>query len=303
MNILISGGTGLIGRPLIQSLVSCGHKITVLSRKSGKRPDSPSVHFLHWDGKNVESWASSLSEIDAVINLAGESIGSFPWSQRRKQLFRESRLDAGKALISAIHTANHRPGIFIQASAVGFYGPHGSELVDETCKTGDDFSARLCVDWEASTAQAESLGMRRVIVRTGVVLSAQGGVLPLMALPVRLFVGGKLGSGVQGIPWIHVEDEVRAIHFLLENTSAQGVYNLSSPNPAANETFLKTLAEVLKRPFWFHAPRAVIKLALGDMSTLLLDGQFVVPRKLIESGFKFKFEALRPAFQDLLLRE
>jgi uncharacterized protein len=288
---------------LIQSLVSSGHKISVLSRKPGKTLDLPNVNFLYWDGKNVESWGDSLNRVDAVINLAGESIGNFPWSQKRKKLFRESRLNAGKALMGAIRNANHRPNIFIQASAVGFYGPHGNEIVDETFMAGGDFSARLCIDWEASTGEAEGFGMRRVVIRTGVVLSAKGGVLPLMALPVRLFIGGKLGLGSQGIPWIHIEDEVRAIHFLLENPSARGVYNLSSPNPAANEVFLKTLAEVLKRPFWFHAPRIVIKLALGEMSTLLLDGQFLVPRRLIESGFKFKFETLRPAFQDLMLRE
>jgi uncharacterized protein len=302
MNILITGGTGLIGRPLIRSLVSSGHHITVLSRNSKHQSDYPNVEYQQWDGQNVTSWGSSVNQVDAVINLAGENIGSFPWTRKRKQLFRESRLKAGTALVNYIRNARPRPSIFIQASAVGFYGPRGDERIDETSGSGNDYSARLCIDWEASSAEVEEIGVRRIIMRTGVVLDRAGGVLPLMSLPVRLFAGGRLGTGNQGIPWIHIVDEVNAIKFLLEDESACGVYNLSSPNPVSNSSFMKTLAQVIKRPYWFHVPQGVIRFALGEMSTLLLDGQFMVPGRLQESGFKFKYEKVAIALQDLLKR-
>jgi uncharacterized protein (TIGR01777 family) len=302
MNILIAGGTGLIGRPLIRSLVSSGHQIVVLSRNSPKHSNSPSVEFLHWDGENVPSWGSSVNHVEAVINLAGENIGSFPWTRKRKQLFRKSRIKAGNALVNAIQIVQPRPSIFIQASAVGFYGPHGDERIDETSGSGTDYSARLCIDWEGSSAGVEEMGIRRIIIRTGVVLERSGGVLPLMALPVRLFAGGRLGKGNQGIPWIHIDDEVNAIKFLLENDSARGVYNLSAPNPTSNSAFMKTLASVLKRPYWFHVPQSVIRFALGEMSTLLLNGQYMIPSRLLNNGFKFIYETLGLALQDILNR-
>jgi len=302
MNILITGGTGLIGRPLIRLLVSSGHHIVVLSRNSSKQSIYPNVEFQQWDGQNVTSWGSSEYKVDAVINLAGENIGSFPWTKKRKRLFRESRLKAGSALVNAIRSAQPRPSIFIQASAVGFYGPRGVENIDETAGSGIDYSAGLCTEWEASSADVEEMGLRRIVIRTGVVLDKNGGVLPLMALPVRLFAGGRLGTGNQGIPWIHIDDEVNAIKFLLENDSARGVYNLSAPNPVSNSAFMKTISIMIKRPYWFHVPHKVIRFALGEMSTLLLDGQFMVPSRLLDSEFKFRYETVELALQNILNR-
>jgi hypothetical protein len=299
MNILITGGTGLIGRPLTRSLISNGHEITVLSRSLKKVSTSPAVQSLSWDGHTVTGWGHQINKIDAVINLAGENIGSFPWTEKRKHTFRESRLAAGNALVEAIRNAESRPGIFIQASAVGFYGPHGDDLVDESVSPGDDFSAKLCIDWEASTSPVEALGLRRIIIRTGVVFAMEGGVFPLMALPVRMFVGGRLGSGMQGLPWIHIEDEVNAIRYLLENEQSHGVYNLSAPNPVSNADFTQTLAKVLHRPYWFHAPQFVIRIALGEMSSLLIDGQYLIPKRLVEAGFNFKFIVVESALRDL----
>ncbi len=299
MNILITGGTGLIGRPLIHSLLSNGHRVTVLSRNIKKISASPALQVLEWDGRTVTGRGFQLHKIDAVINLAGENIGSFPWSVKRKRTFRESRLNVGNVLVEAVRNAESRPRVFIQASAVGYYGPHGDERVDESTAQGGDFSAKLCIDWEASTKPVESMGLRRIIIRTGVVLANDGGVLPLMALPVRLFVGGRLGGGGQGFPWIHIDDEVNAIQYLLENEYSQGVYNLSAPNPVSNADFTQTLARVLHRPYWLHAPQFAIKLVLGEMSTLLLDGQYMLPKRLVEGGFRFKYELVESALWDL----
>jgi len=299
MNVLVTGGTGLIGKPLIQSLRAKGYDVTVLSRNIKKMSVSPGLQILEWDGRTDTGWGRQLSKMDAVINLAGENIGSFPWTEKRKRIFRESRIGAGNALTEAVQQAEPRPRVFIQASAVGYYGPRGTEQVDESAEPGDDFSAKLCVDWEASTEKVESLGVCHIIIRTGVVLANNGGVLPLMALPVRMFAGGRLGAGRQGIPWIHIFDEVNAIQFLVENETTQGIYNLSAPKPVSSADFIKTLSVVLRRPYWIHAPQSALRLVLGEMSTLLLEGQYAVPKRLLEGGFTFKYKSAESALRNL----
>jgi uncharacterized protein len=299
MRILIAGGTGRIGKPLIRALISSGHKVVVLSRSASKISATSEISRITWDGKTTTGWGGILNEIEVVVNLAGETIGSFPWTPKRKKKFRDSRLDAGHALVSAIRDARERPKIFIQASAVGFYGSRGYERVDEATGPGDGFSAKLCCDWESSTEEVEVIGVRRIIIRTGIVLENNGGVLPLMVLPVKLFVGGRMGSGEQGIPWIHIDDEVQAIRFLLEDETAQGVYNLSAPTPVSNAEFIKVMAKVLNRPYWFHVPENVIRFALGEMSTLLLDGQYVIPKRLSALGFKFRYDTIESAAMGL----
>jgi hypothetical protein len=241
-----------------------------------------------------------MEEIDAVVNLAGENIGSFPWTEKRKRKFRDSRVAAGNVLSKAIEESKGKPSVFIQASAVGFYGPRGNEEVDETASSGGDFSSRLCIDWEDSTKKIEDLGIRHVIVRTGIVLDKKGGILQQMALPVKFFVGGRIGSGKQGIPWIHIDDEVNAIVYLIKNNVAQGVFNLSAPVPVSNAEFMKNIAFFLHRPYWLHIPQSAIKLALGEMSAVILNGQFMVPRKLLNLGFSFKYVTIEQALHDVL---
>jgi uncharacterized protein (TIGR01777 family) len=299
MIILITGGSGLIGKPLIQSLIDHGHKIIVLSRNKKRTSGNPSIRILEWDGLTISDWRTSINHIDAIINLAGENIGSFPWTPKRKREFLNSRQNAGRVLVEWLRMTGFRPEVFIQASAVGYYGPHGEEPVDESTAPGADFSARLCIEWERSTQPVESMGVRRIIIRTGVVLAKKGGVLPLMALPVRFFLGGHLGNGRQGFPWIHIKDEVNAIRYLLEDQRTQGVYNLSASHPVPNSEFFHTLAKVLKRPYWFHAPDFAIKIALGEMSTLLLDGQYLIPRRLLDSGFIFDYDFIEPALKNI----
>lgn len=298
MKILIAGGTGLIGKQLIRSLISDGHTVVLLSRSADKLPPVKGITAVNWDGKTTTGWAELMKNVDAVVNLAGKNIGSYPWTEKRKREFRDSRVAAGNALSKAIEESQERPSVFIQASAVGFYGPRGEEEIDETASSGGDFSSKLCVDWEDSSKRIEDLGIRRVIVRTGIVLDKKGGILQQMALPVKFFVGGRLGSGKQGIPWIHIDDEVNAIIFLIKNSAARGAFNLSAPVPVSNAEFMKNIAFFLRRPYWFHVPQNAIKLVLGEMSALLLNGQFMVPRKLLNLGFTFKYLTIEQALRD-----
>jgi uncharacterized protein (TIGR01777 family) len=208
-------------------------------------------------------------------------------------------VDAGLAIADAFQKVDKRPPVLIQASGVGYYGPCKKETVAEDSPAGNDFMATVANTWEASTRIVDALGVRRVIIRTSLVLNAHQGVLPLMALPVRFYAGGPLGHGEQGVSWIHLDDEIRAIRYLLENDKARGAYNLSAPNPVSNADFIRALAQALARPCWLPTPAPLLRLALGEMSTLLLDGQYVIPQRLVNLGFVFRYETVQQAFLDL----
>lgn len=299
MKILISGGSGFIGSALTHSLLADGHQVWVLTRQPARVRLPSGVQPVRWDGRTSQGWVSVLAQMDAVVNLAGENVGQWPWTGKRKQTIRNSRVDAGLALAEAFQKVDRKPAVLIQASGVGYYGPCGAEAVTEETPSGNDFMASVAVNWEASTKIVDSLGVRRVVIRTSLVLDARQGVLPLMALPVRFFAGGPLGSGQQGVSWIHLEDEVRAIRYLLENDKARGVFNLSAPNPQPNADFIRALAQSLSRPSWLPAPAFALRTLLGEMSTLLLDGQFVIPQRLVNLGFVFNYETTTQAFQSL----
>jgi len=211
----------------------------------------------------------------------------------------ESRINAGQAFALAFEKVSPRPRVYLQASGVGYYGPRGLEPLNEDVPAGNDFLANIALQWETSTRLLDSMGVRRAIIRTGLVLDAHGGVLPLMALPVRLFAGGPIGDGKQGISWIHLQDEVRAIRFLLENDQARGAFNLTAPNPLSNAHFMRALAQTLHRPHWLPVPAFAMRLALGEMSALLLTGQYVIPQKLVNLGFGFNFESARDALNNI----
>jgi uncharacterized protein (TIGR01777 family) len=268
----------------------------------------PNVELVEWNGRTPQGWSHHIETADAVINLAGASIAgeglggilTERWSEAVKQRIRQSRTDAGQALVQAIAAAESKPSVFIQSSAVGYYGPRGGEDIPEHTAPGDDFVAQVCVDWEDSTQQLEAMGIRRVIIRTGLVMTEKGGILPIMLLPFKLFVGGPLGSGQQGIPWIHIKDEVKAIIYLLEDETAQGVYNLSAPNPVDSKQFGKAAGKVLRRPSFFPTPGFALKLALGEKATLVLDGQRAVPSRLLANGYQFAFSELELALHDLI---
>jgi uncharacterized protein (TIGR01777 family) len=303
MRIIITGGTGLIGRALVASLVPEGHEVIVLSRSPGKAHHvPPGVQVEGWDGRSTQGWGTLADGADAIVNLAGQSIAG-RWTAARKRRIRASRLDAGQAVAQAVASARRKPRVVIQASGVGYYGPRGDELVTEETGPGRDFMSRVAVEWEAVTGPVEARGVRRVVLRIGVVLSADGGILPLMALPFRLFVGGPLGSGKQWFPWIHIDDQVRAIRFLIDNQIARGPFNLVAPETLTSADFGRVLARVLGRPYLVPAPASVLRLALGEMATLVLDGQRAVPARLLDLGFSFRFPEAEGALRDLLQSE
>ncbi len=302
MRVIIAGGTGLIGRALAADLVQDGHHVIVLSRTperyTGHLPAG--VQVERWDARRAEGWAHLADGADAIVNLAGENIAAGRWTPERKRRIRESRLNAGRAVVEAVQAASNRPRVVVQASAVGYYGPCGDEEVTENHPPGSDFLARVCVEWEASTAPVEELGVRRPILRTGIVLSTEGGALPRMLPPFKLGLGGRLGSGRQWFPWIHIRDEVRAIRFLVEREDASGPYNLTAPNPVTNAELTRALGRVLGRPALLPVPALALKVLFGEMATVLLDGQRAVPRRLLEAGFSFEFTDVEAALRDLL---
>lgn len=304
MNIIISGGTGLIGRALVAELAANGHQLTILSRAAKKPAGLPAnVTVQTWDARTAAGWGRLVETADAVINLAGANLSEKRWTAEQKERIRASRVNAGNALVEAIQQAARKPGLLIQASATGYYGPQQSEPLAETAAPGNDFLAQVCVDWEAATAPVEALGVRRIILRTGVVLSNEpGGALAKMVLPFRFFAGGPLGNGQQWFPWIHLADEVIAIRFLLTHPTAAGPFNLCAPQPLTNAQFSRAIGQTLHRPAWLPVPAPALKLLFGEMAAVLLTGQRALPVKLLDLGFEFKYSSAPAALKNLLTR-
>jgi uncharacterized protein (TIGR01777 family) len=301
VRVLVTGGSGLVGRALAQELSSAGHGCLILSRQPDALSGFPvGTAFGTWNGMSAEDLQPLLEGVDAVVHLIGESIGEGRWSAARKQAILHSRTESSRAVAEALSAAGNPRVVLVQASAVGFYGPRGDEEVAEDEDAGGDFLAQVCREWEAASESVESVGIRRVVIRTGVVLSADGGALPKMLLPFRLFAGGPLGSGEQFVPWIHIADEVGAIRFLIEDESARGPYNLVAPRAVDNRQLARAIGQELGRPSSLPTPAVALRLMLGEMSTLVLDGQRVAPRRLLESGYEFRFPELQAALRDLL---
>ena len=289
MKIVAAGATGFIGRPLIRLLKEQGLQLTLLSR----RPVEGEKYEL-WDGKAAGGWTAALEGADALINLAGENIAEGRWTEARKKALVDSRLDSTKALVYALSTVAKKPKIFVAASAIGFYGDRGDETLDEGSSAGSGFLAELCQKWEDEARQAEKHGCRVVHLRTGIVLGKGGGALGKMLLPFKLGLGGRLGPGTQWMSWISLEDELGLIRHALLG-SAAGALNATAPNPVTNAEFTKTLGRVLHRPTALPAPAFALKLALGEMSEMLLGGQKVLPKKALASGYIFKHPTLETA--------
>lgn len=297
MRVLIAGGTGFLGSALRRALIAGGHETWVLTRQTPRDATQ-----IQWDGRSVGSWAARLSDVDAVVNITGYGLEHWPWTATRKRRFVESRVLPGAALSAAIEASPHRPAVLVQISGINYYGLRGEDIADEASPPGEDFLAKLSVQWEAATRPVELVGVRRAVARSAVVLARDGGLFPLMALPVRMLIGGPLGDGRQAVPWIHLDDEVAALRFLLENDGASGAFNLIAPHGVSNEEFMRTVARSLRRPYWFPTPAFLLRLALGGMSDLVLEGRYSRPRRLEEAGFTFRYPELGLALDNLFER-
>jgi uncharacterized protein len=297
MKILISGSTGMIGTTLIESLHKDGHTTARLARPGTHRSSNTApAAWIRWDPPTGEFDAAAAEGADAVVHLAGASIGEGRWSEKRKAVLRASREAATRHLIGALSRLKCPPGTFISASAVGFYGDRGDEELTEQSAPGRDFLASLCCDWEAEARRAEQFGARVVLPRFGIILAKQGGALPRMLTPFRMGVGGRLGSGRQWMSWISLDDAVGTLRFALSSESLRGPVNTVAPNPVRNAEFTATLARALHRPAIFPAPAFALKLALGEMAgPLLLSSQRVRPAILQRAGYRFQHEQLDSA--------
>lgn len=302
MKVLITGGTGLIGTALTKRLLADNQTVVILSR-------NPSAHFVKggiqlaaWDGKSAAGWGHLVNEVDAVVNLAGVNLGGGLWTQKRKAALLSSRVNAGKAVVEAIRQADQKPKVLIQASAVGYYAASGETEILENCPAGDDFQGTLCQQWEESTRQVEEMGVRRVIIRSGVVFEKEAFLLKMFLLPFRMLVGGPLGSGRQFISWIHIEDEINGILNLLQDDRKAGAYNLMAPQPVRNADLGRAIGRVLHRPYWFPVPGFALRAVLGELSSVVLDSWRGIPGRLLESGFTFKYPDVESALKDLVGR-
>jgi uncharacterized protein (TIGR01777 family) len=302
MRVVIAGGSGFLGQALTRQLVAGGHQVTVLTRSdSGSQPG---VDVVLWnpDG-TADIWARALDGADAIVNLSGAGIADRRWTAARKALLRSSRINPTRSLIAGVETCRHRPSVFVQGSAVGYYGASLDDRpIDESHQPGVDFLGRLCAEWEAEAEAAAALGCRLVTIRTGLALSAGGGVLPPIARPFRLFAGGPVGTGRQYFPWIHVRDWVALVAWSLGNTAIDGPINASAPNPVTNEDFSRALADALGRPNWLRVPPFALHLLLGAemANAVLLNGQRVIPARAVDAGFRFQFADVDEALSDAL---
>ena len=304
MHILIPGGSGLVGQALTRDLLDDGHSVTILSRRAENIEVPSGAQALYWDGINTSGWELELERTDAVIHLAGESIagtGILPqrWTDKKKELIYSSRVSTGQILSVAIESSKRKPAVFVQASAVGYYGPLGEQPINESQPAGTDYFSKVCQDWEESSTAVEALGVRHAIARLGLHLTMEGGFLPRLALPIRMFVGGRLGSGRQYYPWIHIADTVGALRFLIENEGMNGVFNITAPEPATNAEFTKALAHTMRRPCWFPVPGFAFQMVFGEMADVVLCGQRALPGRLQSEGYVFRYPKLDEALQDI----
>lgn len=297
MSALITGGTGFIGQKLCRLLHSRGYHLTVLSRQP---PEIVKTLCGRVDTLSSIAELTNHQGFDCIINLAGEGIADKRWTAARKRLIRDSRIALTEQLSDAISTWPSPPKVLVSGSAVGYYGDQGDHPVSEDTTPHDEFTHQLCRDWERAATALEDRGIRVCLSRTGLVVGPAGGFLQRMLTPFRLGLGGRLGSGDQYMPWVHRDDVANALLWMIENNSAKGPFNVVSPAPVTNREFTMTLARVLSRPAIMPAPALALKIALGEMSRLLLTGQRAYPKRLQENGFQFRFTELEPALREAI---
>lgn len=304
MRIVITGGSGFIGRRLVARLLEQGDQVLVLTRRLEQARrilgESPNLKLLPYDPYQPQAWAAALEGYEGIVNLAGEPLASSRWTETKKKEIRRSRVETTQVLVQALASLNQKPQVMISSSAVGYYGSHpAGEPLTETDPPAQDFLAEVCQAWEAAARPVEELGIRLAILRTGIVLGPDGGALGQMLAPFQFFIGGTIGSGKQWLSWIHREDWVSLVCFLLEQGS--GVFNATAPNPVQMEEFCRTLGQVLGRPSWLPVPELALELLLGEAAQVVLTGQKVIPQAALQMGFTFQYPQLKEALRQILL--
>jgi len=301
--ILITGASGFIGTALAGELAASGYDVVALTRneRASRVRFHESVALQEWDGRSAAGWGRLADGALAIVNLAGDNLAHGRWTRSKKDRILQSRMDAGAAVVEAVRAAGIKPEVLLQASAVGAYGGRGDEELDESASFGTGFLADVVKSWEDSTKEAEALGVRRAVIRSGIVLGKAGGVWPRLTLPFRFFAGGPLGNGRQWFSWISLEDEVRAVRFLIERQDLSGTFNLAAPGPLKQKEFCRILGKAMKRPCRLPVPALVLKVLFGEKAVeTLLAGQRVMPRRLLEAGFGFRYPDAEKAIAALL---
>jgi uncharacterized protein (TIGR01777 family) len=300
MKILVTGATGLIGKILCRQLANEGHEIVVLSRRPENARVVLGAKAFQWEPEQGPPSSEVWEGVEAVLHLAGESVAGTRWSDEQKRRIRDSRVIGTRNLVDGIRSVADRPTIFVSASAVGYYGNRGDEQLDERSAPGQGFLSDVCVEWEGEASKARELGLRVALVRVGIVLSASGGALEKMLLPFKLGIGGRLGSGRQWWPWIHIDDIAGIFRHSLLTPALNGPVNGVAPDIVTNEEFTKELAKILNRPAFFPVPEIALRVLMGELGDVVLTSQRVAPKVALGSGYKFRYQALGPALEDLL---
>ena len=300
MKLVITGASGFIGSRLVERL-SASHELKLLTRRLRRERGSSQTQWVVWEPGTRGDWESCIEDADGIVNLAGEPIAGKRWSSAQKEKIRASRVETTRALVTAVAKAKNKPAFLINGSAVGFYGPRGDESLTEESAAGSGFLADVCQEWEDEARRAQTHGVRVVLLRTGIVLGKNEGALAKMALPFKFFAGGYLGSGRQWMPWIHVDDEVGLIEFLMDHKNAVGAFNATAPHPVTMEEFCKALGRAMNRPCWAPVPASALTLLMGEMAEMLLTGQKALPKAARELGYEFRYPTVAGALESLHL--
>lgn len=305
MRVLVAGGTGYIGRRLVSELLDAGHEVCVLTRSQAKAQKllDASCRIVEWDLNPESTWAEEIASADALVNLSGENLASGRWSEKRQRLFLQSRIDSTRALVEAVRNARQRPKVLINSSAIGFYPAFDEKKITEETPPGKHFLASLCTQWESEALKIKQFHVRVVLLRIGLVIGPDSGLLKKMLPPFRLGLGGPLGSGRQWMSWIHVDDVVGLILLALQDAHIEGPINATAPGAVRNREFTATLAHVLHRPAFFRVPAFALKLALGEQGNAALMSQRVLPEKALYHGYNFRYTDIGTALRDALTKD